>query len=78
MTERQTSLAYLHFATILMGGPTLFAKLVDLSALGIVFGRALFAMIGLYLFVLWRQQRIRPKSGRDFGFLVLAGGEHSW
>ena len=73
MTERQSSLAYLHFSVILMGGPTLFAKLVDLPALSMVFGRGLFAMIGLYLFVAWRKQQIRPKSGRDLAFLIFAG-----
>ena len=73
MTERQSSLAYLHFSVILMGGPTLFAKLVDLPALSMVFGRGLFAMIGLYLFVAWGKQQIRPKSGRDLAFLIFAG-----
>ena len=73
MNNRQQNLLYLNLATLLGAGPTLFAKLIELPALSIVFGRALFGFLGILLVVLWQKQVIRPKNGRDLAILLGMG-----
>jgi len=61
----------LHSATLLMGGTTLFSKLIPLSALDITILRCVIAAAVLWLFLVFSKQPIRLKSYRDYGWAVL-------
>lgn len=60
------SLINLHLTVMLLGGTALFAKLIDLSALDITFGRSLPACIVLFLVVKISGQSLRLNCQKDY------------
>lgn len=69
--ERIQNLVELNVAVLLFGGTSLFAKLIDLPVVAIIFGRSTVAAVALVLFAAARGISIRAATRRDF--LGLAG-----
>ena len=64
---------YVNIAVLLFGFAGLFAKWVDLPAIGITFGRVFFSSIALGFYMLATKQSFRLRSRKDLGLLLLAG-----
>ena len=62
-----------NIAVLLFGLAGLFAKWVQLPAIGITFGRVLFSSVALGIFLFVRRQSFRLKSGKDCLLMALAG-----
>ncbi len=67
------SLAQLNVAVLLLGGTTLFAKLISLPAQTITLYRALIGFISLALFIKLSKTDFRLKSGNDYFLIGIAG-----
>lgn len=63
----------MHVAALLMGFPGLFAKLLTLPPLIIVFGRVCFATLTLIALLNLRRQHIRLHRRSDYAVLLLSG-----
>ncbi|TGM00477.1 DMT family transporter [Leptospira barantonii] len=61
------------FAMILISGNILFAKLIDESVWMITFGRTVFASIGLYLFLKWRDKPVLFPNATENGAAIGGG-----
>ncbi|WP_371195616.1 DMT family transporter [Glaciecola sp. SC05] len=66
MDPVKKSLINLHLTVMLLGGTALFAKLINLSALDITFGRSLPACIVLFLVVKLSGESLRLNSQKDY------------
>lgn len=71
MQQQKQGLLALHSATLLMGGTTLFSKLIPLSALDITILRCVVASVVLALFLSIRKQPIRLDKLSDYGWAIL-------
>lgn len=68
-----SGLLSVHFAVFLFGVVGLFAKLVDLPAVIIVWGRVFFSALFLLCFLYFRRQKIRLSERLDYLWLMGAG-----
>lgn len=66
MDPVKKSLINLHLTVMLLGGTALFAKLIDLSALDITFGRSLPACIILFLVVKLSGESLKLNNQKDY------------
>ncbi|WP_028584354.1 DMT family transporter [Desulfogranum mediterraneum] len=73
MDNRFQGLLAIHLAVLLFGVAGLFGKLLELGPGLIVFGRTLFAALGLLLVLPLLKIDIRIRQGRDIGGFVLMG-----
>lgn len=73
MTPVSKSLVQLNTAVILLGGTTLFAKLVSLPAHTITFYRAAFGFFSLLVFILMTGTRSRLADSREVALMTAAG-----
>ncbi len=71
MENHKKGLWALHSATLLMGGTTLFAKLLPMSALDITIIRCIVASMALLLFLHLRKQQIRLNRTKDYLWALL-------
>ncbi len=69
----QQSLLQLNLAVFLFGFTALFGKWLSLAPLVIVFGRVVFAFVGVGLLMLVSRRRVRLKRRRDAGPMLLLG-----
>jgi len=67
------SLITLHFTVMLLGGTALFAKLINLSATDITFGRSFFATILLFVFVKVSGESFKLDKARDYAIGIGLG-----
>ena len=72
-SSRIRNLVELNIAVLLFGVTALFAKLINLPATAIIFGRAVVAAIAILVYVLIRRIPIRPESRKDFWVLISTG-----
>lgn len=63
----------IHIAVLLFGGAGLFGKLIEISAGGIVLGRAGLAALFLLFFQLLKKQKIRLHTTKDFFIFCFLG-----
>ena len=70
---RRRAVLSVNFAVLLFGLAGLFAKWIQLPAIGITFGRVLFSSITLGIYTLVRKQSFRIADRKDFCFLLCAG-----
>ena len=78
---RKRAVVSVNIAVLLFGLAGLFAKWINLPAIGIAFGRVLFSSIALGIYILVRKQSFRVANRRDLLFLLCAGailGFHWW
>ncbi|SDF20061.1 DMT family transporter [Sporomusa acidovorans] len=73
MDAKSRNLLEIHFAVFLFGLAGLFGKVVELSALMIVFGRVFFASIFLGGVLLYRKQKIKLDQYKDYVYMLLMG-----
>lgn len=73
LTDRQ-ALWMAHIAAVLFGLTGIFGALIDSSAEMITFGRALFAVAGLFLILLWQKKSIIQGITRFKGWMLLLSG----
>ncbi len=66
-------LLQLHLAVFLFGMPGLFAKIIDLPAVMVVWGRVFFAALLLGGIHFLAKKSIRLNHGRDYGLLIIMG-----
>jgi len=66
MTPIAQSLVQLNSAVILLGGTTLFAKLISLPAQSITLYRAVIGFVALALFIRLSNTGYRLKNGREY------------
>ena len=66
-------LFFIHVAVILFGCSGLFVKLIQMPALLITLGRALFSAMSLYFFIHYRGDSLRLNKIRDYAWNILAG-----
>jgi len=67
------SLITVNIAVLLFGMAGLFAKWLDIPAVGITFGRVFFSSIALLIFSLLTKQDIKVKDRKDMILLIIAG-----
>lgn len=63
----------INLTALLLGGTTLFPKVISLSASSITFGRSVVAGLGLLLFLVASKEPIKINSGKD-SFIILGLG----
>lgn len=73
LTDRQ-ALWMAHIAAVLFGLTGIFGALINSSAEMITFGRALFAVAGLFLILLWQKKSIIQGITRFKGWMLLLSG----
>ena len=73
LTDRQ-ALWMAHIAAVLFGLTGIFGALINSSAEMITFGRALFAVVGLFLILLWQKKSIIQGITRFKGWMLLLSG----
>lgn len=73
LTDRQ-ALWMAHIAAVLFGLTGIFGALIDSSAEMITFGRAFFAVAGLFLILLWQKKSIIQGITRFKGWMLLLSG----
>lgn len=73
LSPARRSLAELVCAILMLGLVPLFAKLVPLDAVGIIFFRAVFGGLGLLAFVIWRRGRFRLDAPGDYLRMLVVG-----
>lgn len=73
LTDRQ-ALWMAHIAAVLFGLTGIFGALINSSAEMITFGRALFAVAGLFLILLWQKKSIIQGITRFEGWMLLLSG----
>lgn len=73
MTQKYHGLVEIHVAVLLFGVAGLFGKLLTLSPLLIVFGRALFASMTLGVILSFSTINLRTKSKQDLCILMILG-----
>jgi drug/metabolite transporter (DMT)-like permease len=66
MDAVQRSLVNLHLTVMLLGGTALFAKLIELSALDITFGRSLPACLFLFAYVKLSGESLKLNNPKDY------------
>ncbi len=71
MEQQKQGLWALHSATLLMGGTTLFSKLIPLSALDITILRCVIASITLFILLNVSKQQIRLNKMQDYLWAML-------
>ena len=65
MDEKQKAFIGLNFSIFLVGVTGLFGKIISTSAFFIVFGRVLFAVMALFLFLKLKREKLKPNSAKD-------------
>ena len=70
---RRKSLLYVNLAVILFAVPGLFAKWLDIPAIGITFGRVFFSSLALFIFINVRKVNFKVNNRRHLAFLLIAG-----
>ena len=73
MTPVTKSLAQINIAVILLGGTTLFAKLISLPAHSITFYRAVIGFIALVFFIYLSKTEYRLKNRKEYLLMGIAG-----
>lgn len=73
MNTKNISLVQIHVAVLLFGLAGLFGKLISLPAITIVFGRALFASIFLFIVLTCLAKDIRLKQAKHYLYLTVMG-----
>ena len=73
MTPVAQSLIQLNFAVILLGGTTLFAKLISLPAHSITFYRAVIGFIGLVFFIYLSKTGYQLNNRKEYLLMGIAG-----
>ncbi|MDJ0833602.1 MAG: DMT family transporter [Gammaproteobacteria bacterium] len=66
-------LVSVHAAVIVFGMTTLFAKLIELSALEIIPLRSIFAGLALFIYILLKRQQLLLDNIRDYAWVGLLG-----
>lgn len=72
-SSKNKSLVEIHLAVLLFGLAGLFGKLISLSPLVIVFGRAIFAAMFLLAVILVLKLRLRLNSKMDYFYFIILG-----
>lgn len=70
--ERNKSLILVNISVFLFGLAGLFAKWIEIPAIGITFGRVFFSSITLFLYCLFTKQNIKVEN-KDLKLLILTG-----
>ena len=73
LSLKNKSLAQIHLAVLLFGLAGLFGKLISLSPLVIVFGRASFAAMFLFVVSKALKQKLRLKNKKDYFYFIILG-----
>lgn len=73
MKAKTRSLIELNLASVLLGSVGLFAKLIQLPAHSIIFGRMLIAGAGLAVLCRLTEGRLRLKEPTDYGHFIFTG-----
>lgn len=73
MEKKSKNLIEIHLAVFLFGIAGLFGKLLHLPAIIIALGRVLFAAFALLMLLLYKNQRIKLSSRKDYFYLIVMG-----
>lgn len=73
MHPAHKGLIAVHLSVFIFGLTALFSKTIALSALEITLLRSIFAVLALWLVLLWSGEPMRLRSGRDYGMILLLG-----
>ncbi|MDO4459274.1 MAG: DMT family transporter [Clostridia bacterium] len=73
MKQENKSLIFLNSSVFLFGLAGIFAKWINIPALGITFGRVFFSSISLLVYLIATRQKILTDSRKDFLKLVFCG-----
>ena len=71
MQNKTEGLISVHLAVFIFGLTALFSKLIALPALEITLLRSVFAVLALFLFIRWRRESLRLRSGKDYAIALL-------
>ncbi len=71
--ERTRNLVELNVAVVLIGGTTLFAKIIDLPIPYVIFGRSAVAAVAILLFSAVKRSSVRPRRHGDLTVLLGMG-----
>ena len=74
MDPVKRSLITLHITVILLGGTGLFSNIIPLGALDITFGRSVFALLCLVLYMRLSNETFALQSSKDYAIALLLGG----
>jgi drug/metabolite transporter (DMT)-like permease len=73
MQSNTRSLIQINIAVLLFGVAGLFGKFLIIPAVGLVFGRTLFAALALALILIWKKERLAFKTWKECGFFFMLG-----
>jgi len=73
MKQNTSGIIAINIAALLLGGTILFAKLISMPAVSIIFGRAIIALIALFVFSLIAKQPLKISSKNDFIVIAALG-----
>lgn len=71
--KQKTSLIMINTAVLLFGMAGLFARMIDIPAIGITFARVFFSSITLLIFSFITKQNIKIKNKKHLIILIIAG-----
>ena len=73
MDSVKKSIVELNISLIIMGGTTIFPKVIDLPVDYIILGRALVAAIAIYIFIQFSGKKINLKFDKNLIYIILSG-----
>lgn len=73
MQNKTRSLIQINIAVLLFGVAGLFGKFLTTPAIGLVFGRTLFAALALALILVWKKERLAFKTGKEYVVFFMLG-----